>query len=79
MRVTEQEARQKWCPFVRVDGDNRMINMKTAGFDEEHMYHHCIGSDCMAWRPFAYSHVKGGGSFDHHGYCGIAGRPELGD
>jgi hypothetical protein len=80
MRVTEQQAKKMWCPFVRVEGSNRVFNTKTSGFDAEHLYQHCIGSKCMGWRPFIYSHVKGGDeAFEHHGYCGLAGRPEMGD
>jgi hypothetical protein len=79
MRVTEREAKQKWCPFVRIEGDNRIHNMLTDGFDKEHLFHHCIGSTCMAWRVFSYSHMKGGDPVDHHGYCGLAGKPETGE
>ncbi|WP_181707360.1 hypothetical protein [Chthonobacter rhizosphaerae] len=75
MRVTEAEAKKKWCPFVRLDGPNRLNNMLTGGFDTEHAVQHCIGSACMGWRAFGYSHVKGA-DFEHHGYCGLAGRPE---
>lgn len=80
MRVTEAQAKTKWCPFVRIEGDNRMMNTKTSGFDEEHTFQHCIGANCMAWRSFSYSHVKGGDhGVEHHGFCGLAGRPEFGD
>ena len=69
-----------WCPFVRVEGGNRLLSSRNLGFDEEAGYQHCIGTKCMGWRPFMYSHVKGGDdAFEHHGYCGLAGRPELGD
>jgi hypothetical protein len=77
MRVTEKQARKMWCPFVRVEGNNRILNSLSDGFDAEHLYQHCLGSTCMAWRPFNYSHLKGGEHVDAHGYCGIAGRPEL--
>jgi len=77
MRVTEHEARKKWCPFARVEGNNRLMNMKTSGFDAEHMFHHCIGSQCMAWRSFHYTFVRDvEHDVEHHGYCGLAGRPE---
>lgn len=76
MRVTESQARKKWCPFVRVDGNNRMHNLMTDGFDAEHMYQHCLGTTCMAWRAFNFSHMKGGSEIEAHGYCGLAGRPD---
>jgi hypothetical protein len=31
----------------------------------------------MSWREFHLSHIKGGEPPEHHGYCGLAGRPEL--
>ena len=39
----------------------------------------CLGSACMSWRTFHLSHVKGqdAGTVEQHGYCGLAGRPEL--
>lgn len=79
MRVTEAEAKKKWCPFVRVEGSNRIHNLNTDGFDAEHRFQHCIGSVCMAWRTFGLTMAKGGGDMEHHGYCGLAGRPDVGD
>jgi hypothetical protein len=39
--------------------------------------YHCIGADCMGWRQFHLSHLKGEeGSLEAHGYCGYAGRLE---
>lgn len=79
MRLTEQEARAKWCPFVRIEGNNRIYNTMTDGFDPVHLVQHCLGSLCMAWRTFQYSHMHGGGELQTHGYCGLAGRPEAVD
>lgn len=47
MNVTESEAKQKWCPEVRLDGDNRFVS-KTGEILWGGRY--CIGSDCMMWR-----------------------------
>lgn len=77
MRVTATQAKKMWCPFVRLEGSNRLMNMLTDGFDAEHRYQHCLADQCMAWRPFNYSHLKGGDAIEGHGYCGLAGRPEL--
>ena len=39
--------------------------------------YHCIAGDCMGWRQFQLSHMKGGdGGVTPHGYCGYAGNPE---
>lgn len=49
MLVTEEEAKTKWCPHVRVmnfapdASHNPAVNRPTADY-------HCIGADCMAWR-----------------------------
>jgi hypothetical protein len=36
--MTEDEAREKWCPFARESGDN--------GYPASN----CVASACMAWR-----------------------------
>lgn len=79
MRVTEEQARKKWCPFVRVEGNNRLYNTTTDGFDAEHRFQHCIGSMCMAWRVFSFSYAREEAAPERHGYCGLAGKPESGD
>lgn len=81
--MTEEEAKTKWCPFVKPDyrGPDRML---------------CIGSACMAWRwgdvicirkkpkpddtrwlgPFPF--LKGGKCWlreSDQGFCGLAGKP----
>ena len=77
MLTSESEARKRWCPFVRIDGNNRVYNAMAGGFQEIDKSCHCIGKDCMAWREMRYSHLKGGDkSGDGHGYCGLSGRPE---
>lgn len=80
--MTEDEAKTKWCPFLRLaEGATR-----------------CRASDCMAWRQLGWVPVDmvraarkdHGLSFDEavakvreqvsrepgeHGYCGLAGLP----
>jgi len=82
MLLSEKAARTKWCPFVRIDNNNRVFNTITDGFENTNSMYHCIASSCMSWREFHLSHVKGGvaeAPKDTHGYCGLAGRPELDD
>jgi hypothetical protein len=77
--VTEDEAKTKWCPFVRIDGSNRSATMSDdawvdiVGSPEPCR---CIGSACMAWRP-QHQIVKPGGHYTDapagSGYCGLAG------
>jgi hypothetical protein len=80
MLISESLARKKWCPLVRVDNSNRLYNTKTDGFENTNPNYHCIGSQCMGWRSFHLSHLKGheDGTVEMHGYCGFAGRPDAG-
>lgn len=57
--MTEDEAKTKWCPFVRtglVSGSGGVaVNHSIDGDDPEapfsvHEQTRCIGSGCMAWR-----------------------------
>jgi hypothetical protein len=83
MLLSETVARTKWCPFIRLDNSNRLFNTNTDGFENTNRMYHCIGSSCMSWREFHLSHIKGGletgEKQEPHGYCGLAGRPELED
>lgn len=82
MLLSQKVARTKWCPFVSLNGNNRLFNTQTDGFENSERMYHCIAGSCMAWREFHLSHVKGGigdEKADTHGYCGLAGRPELDD
>ena len=80
--MTEDEARQKWCPSVReiaamsnyeLPSNTVMYNPSTqvAGnrLPDGNMSK-CIASDCMAWRW-----EDGPMDDELHGYCGLAGKP----
>lgn len=64
--MTEDEAKQRWCPFVRMmnlqsaPDQNPAVNRPGSNFN-------CIGSACMAFR---WGETKQEGS-----YCGLAGKP----
>lgn len=79
--MTEDEAREKWCPFVEVDGKStcRPEEFETRDSD---CPSYCIASECMAWRwnePEIVAQRSEGGSTTTHyegstqGYCGLAG------
>jgi hypothetical protein len=64
--VTEEEARNKWCPFARVHTPDRTgSTAANRDFDGLRRGSQCIASDCMMWRKDSQS----------TGYCGLAGRP----
>jgi hypothetical protein len=62
MLVTEEQAREKWCPFVRFDdeGCNRHYvqahhipetdEQVARHSDNNPVYARCVASSCMAWR-----------------------------
>ena len=60
---TEEEAKEKWCPFAMEAGDGDGFGNRN--YDGDPMNGTCLGDDCMAWR------WKGKGM----GYCGLAGKP----
>ena len=75
--MTEEEAKEKWCPFTRVGfwinapddsflatSGNRMTPMN----DECN----CIASGCMAWR-WSRKDFKNLPRSEWYGYCGLAG------
>lgn len=81
--MTEDEAKQKWCPFARVihfhDNDHNGVSPAAGNrgcHGEPKTEARCIGSDCMAWRSYR---VFGPAGCDpqREGYCGLAGEPWL--
>lgn len=79
MPTTEVESHKKWCPFVRVDGNNRLNNQLTDGFESTPEPYHCIGSKCMMWRDIHNRNMKAGYAAGHqaHGYCALGGQPDI--
>jgi len=70
--MTEDEARQKWCPMHRVaTGDD----MRWTNRDTSDSQSRCIASDCMAWRVYRQEDQYAGDIIPALGYCGLAGKP----
>jgi len=76
---TEDEARTKWCPFVR-------LRLFTTGGSQNRGHEtddkaDCIGSACMAWRwatTITEVYPRAGiarANTKTEGYCGLAGQP----
>lgn len=67
MNLTEDEARQKWCPFGRMmTSELSVASINVVGkFDPTPVSvdRNCRASACMAWRPTS----------DGRGRCGLAG------
>lgn len=76
--MLEREARQKWCPFVRLPyglenkagapltAVNRIIGGGGHDIPDET---HCVASACMAWRPDSVEMTRVDGS--SRGHCGL--------
>jgi hypothetical protein len=80
--MTEEEAKQRWCPFVRLTADqggwhtNRDPSMPNSPSDT--LAYRCLASACMAWRVKSETRRTSGG-YPYPvtvGYCGLAGSPE---
>ena len=80
--MTEDEARQKWCPFARSRAvecpdvkDGQPIRKIGYWIDPaiNEITTKCIASDCMAYRVTTYE-LQSDGSKVPHGVCGLAGK-----
>lgn len=77
--MTEDEAKTKWCPFVRVHGGDLSFN-RYAAADNPAFNCTCLGSACMAWRWrwIPEMEISRGAHLIEsktEGYCGLAGKP----
>jgi hypothetical protein len=83
--VTEEDAKQKWYPFVR-NGNEAGCN-RAGVANDDYPVQVCIGSKCMAWRWERQEviqmdmdgNIKGttldGPVSKIDGYCGLGGKP----
>lgn len=76
--LTEEEAKTKWCPFVRLTraGTGSIVNNRGKWSDN---INRCIASQCMAWRigkekakPQRAGYPT---EYENTGFCGLAGKP----
>jgi hypothetical protein len=58
--MTEEEAKQKWCPMVRLLSVNDKVNFNRNYDGEIFNTTHCIASDCMMWRETRTETIKTG-------------------
>ena len=88
MLVTEEEAKERWCPFARAYetvllGDEETwrpatLNRTRSGRPDPDCS--CIASQCMAWRwgpddAALNERMHGRDAQPELGYCGLAGKP----
>jgi len=86
--MTEDEAKMKWCPFVRHDNGTGAFNRGAWGGPKSENYDpiniknnegkfacNCIGSVCMAWRWQMTVNKDGSIEDEKEGFCGLAGEP----
>lgn len=72
MLITEEAARQKWCPMSRMDGDNGPYNRFEASKGSSFTGlegNFCLGSQCMVWGWIDNDFIE-----NRKGHCAIAGR-----
>jgi len=83
--MTEEEARTKWCPMVRITWyPTPAPETSISGWNRDEINTNCIASDCMMWRKGEKKEVeidRGYGQPPAYidvvetGYCGLGGRP----
>lgn len=69
--MTEEEAKKKWCPMVRLIATQESIQpvYNRAANESPINLTACIASDCMMWRSHFEDTLK------FNGYCGLGGKP----
>ncbi len=60
--MTEDEAKTKWCPFVRSGDGDRTNGVNRIVAEPNGEWNACIGSKCMAWQET---------NMRNAGYCGL--------
>jgi hypothetical protein len=81
--MTEDEAKKKWCPMVRVgegsstDNRNCSAGIVNKNPGEGSQWNCCIASSCMMWRcaDSYFSTTTGTVRKPDTGYCGLGGKP----
>jgi hypothetical protein len=87
MKITEEEAKRKWCPLARAgdNHDSRRVGVNRCG-NAADMDCFCIASACMAWRKADQIGIGPNGEkrdrdmdgrtrWVDRGYCGAFGSP----
>lgn len=80
--MTEDEAKEKWCPFVRLLREDSEVSGLVTNRGDQDGTLNCIAFDCMAWRattrPATTKDVAKCDLYGHGdliptgGYCGLA-------
>lgn len=91
MRLTEDQARTKWCPHAVASHTDPRAGFRNDEPDGVPKTFACIASGCMAWRKLtvwidratnepAIPGVTAHGALEERysdtGYCGLAGKPD---
>lgn len=75
--MTEDEAKTKWCPFVRITALDGEWETNRGDFPSGALA--CVASECMAWRVMRLIDTgkRKSPPLDYvvDGYCGLAGNP----
>ena len=76
--MTEDEAKQKWCPHARIQTSWTSLHggVALAGTNRwEKGSAKCIASECMAWRWCVTRVDDDDNDIHDYGYCGLGGKP----
>ena len=77
--MTEDEAKTKWCPHVRIADTGADNAVACNRYTSEDYGSNCIASDCMMWRwgndgakSLGQQQAEGVGIIEQNGgYCGL--------